>query len=66
MAERERQGSAHSFEVVIERDVMVTMRDGVRLATDITGPHAKARRCPATFRCCWSARRMTRVLRASP
>jgi putative CocE/NonD family hydrolase len=38
MAERERQGSAHSFEVVIERDVMVTMRDGARLATDIYRP----------------------------
>jgi predicted acyl esterase len=35
MAGRERQGSAHSFEVVVERDVMVAMRDGVRLATEI-------------------------------
>ena len=38
MAERERQGSAHCFEVVVERDVMVAMRDGVRLATDIYRP----------------------------
>ena len=38
MAERERQGSAHCFEVVVERDVMLTMRDGVRLATDIYRP----------------------------
>src|SRR5690348_14849919 len=38
MAERERHGSAHSFEVVVERGVMVTMRDGVRLATDVYRP----------------------------
>ena len=38
MAQRERQGSAHSYEVVVERDVMLAMRDGVRLATDIYRP----------------------------
>jgi uncharacterized protein len=38
MAQREREGSAHLFEVVVERDVMVAMRDGVRLATDIYRP----------------------------
>src|SRR5690242_8379342 len=43
MAERKREGSAHSFDVHIERDVMVAMRDGVCLATDIYRPaHAGA------------------------
>jgi len=35
MADRERQGSENCFEVVVEREVMVEKREGVRLATDI-------------------------------
>jgi uncharacterized protein len=38
MVARERHGSAHCFEVAVERDVMVTMRDGARLATDVYRP----------------------------
>jgi hypothetical protein len=65
MAERERQGSAHSFEVVIERDVMVTMRDGVRLATDIYRPARGGGGGGRPVAVVLSARRMTRALRAS-
>src|SRR5208282_6540248 len=49
MAERERQGSAHNFEVAVERDVMVTMRDGVRLATDIYRPARGGAAVPGRF-----------------
>lgn len=49
MAERERQGSAHSFEVVVERDVMVAMRDGTRLATDIYRPAIGGAPAPGRF-----------------
>ena len=49
MAERERQGSAHCFEVVVERDVMVAMRDGVRLATDIYRPASGGVPVPGPF-----------------
>ncbi|MGH7915115.1 MAG: CocE/NonD family hydrolase, partial [Candidatus Binataceae bacterium] len=49
MAERDRQGSAHSFEVVVERDVMVTMRDGMRLATDIYRPARTGAPTPGRF-----------------
>ncbi|MGZ6227841.1 MAG: CocE/NonD family hydrolase, partial [Candidatus Binataceae bacterium] len=49
MAERERQGSAHNFEVVVERDVMLTMRDGVRLATDIYHPARGGAAVPGRF-----------------
>jgi len=35
MAEQIREGSSQSYGVVVERDVMVVARDGVRLATDI-------------------------------
>jgi predicted acyl esterase len=39
-----RQGSAAGYDVVIERDVLVPMRDGVRLATDLYFPlHAGTR-----------------------
>jgi predicted acyl esterase len=42
-----RQGSAAGYDVVIERDVLVPMRDGVRLATDLYFPmHAG---CPGYF-----------------
>ncbi len=49
MAERERQGSAHSFEVAVERDVMVAMRDGARLATDIYRPALGGAPAPGPF-----------------
>src|ERR1700732_5262241 len=49
MAQRERQGSAHCFEVVVERDVMVAMRDGVRLATDIYRPARGGASVPGRF-----------------
>jgi putative CocE/NonD family hydrolase len=38
MAERHYQGSWQEFDVVVECDVMVPMRDGIRLATDIYFP----------------------------
>jgi putative CocE/NonD family hydrolase len=49
MAQRERQGSAHSYEVVVERDVMLAMRDGVRLATDIYRPARAGAPAPGRF-----------------
>jgi putative CocE/NonD family hydrolase len=49
MADRERQGSAHCFEVVVEREVMVAMRDGVRLATDIYRPARDGAPVPGHF-----------------
>ncbi len=38
MAAKARQGSWHAYDVVVERNVMVTARDGIRLATDIYLP----------------------------
>jgi uncharacterized protein len=49
MAERKREGSAHSFDVHIERDVMVAMRDGARLATDIYRPAHTGTPVPGRF-----------------
>lgn len=49
MAQRERQGSPHSFEVVVERDVMVAMRDGTRLATDVYRPALGGAPVPGRF-----------------
>lgn len=49
MAQRERQGSAHGFGAAIERDVMVKMRDGVRLATDIYRPALGGAPAPGRF-----------------
>ena len=49
MADREREGSAHCFEATIERDVMVAMRDGVRLATDIYRPARGGAPVPGRF-----------------
>ncbi len=49
MADREREGSAHCFEAAIERDVMVAMRDGVRLATDIYRPARGGSPLPGHF-----------------
>lgn len=45
----ERQGSAAIYDVVAERDVMVTMRDGVRLATDLYFPGIGGNRAPGRF-----------------
>ncbi|HZO82553.1 MAG TPA: CocE/NonD family hydrolase [Candidatus Binataceae bacterium] len=44
-----RQGSEHRFEVVVERDVMVAMRDGTRLATDIYRPALEGAPAPGRF-----------------
>ena len=49
MADREREGSPHCFEATIERDVMVAMRDGVRLATDIYRPARGGAPVPGRF-----------------
>ncbi|MGH7934833.1 MAG: CocE/NonD family hydrolase [Candidatus Binataceae bacterium] len=49
MAQHERQGSAHSYDVVVERDVMVAMRDGARLATDIYRPALNGAPAPGRF-----------------
>jgi predicted acyl esterase len=38
MSEHHYQGSWQAFAVAVERDVMVPVRDGVRLATDIYIP----------------------------
>jgi uncharacterized protein len=38
MAPRERLGSWHAYDVMVERDTMMLARDGVRLATDIYCP----------------------------
>jgi uncharacterized protein len=38
MADKQRQGSWHEYDVVVERSSMIAMRDGVRLATDIYRP----------------------------
>ncbi|HTE85879.1 MAG TPA: CocE/NonD family hydrolase [Dehalococcoidia bacterium] len=44
-----RQGSAQQFDVVWERDVMVAMRDGIRLATDIYRPALNGRAVERAF-----------------
>ena len=54
----ERQGSAPIYDVIAERDVMVPMRDGVRLATDLYFP-AMADRSPGLFPCSSSGRPTT-------
>ncbi|HEY6418652.1 MAG TPA: hypothetical protein VIX59_06575 [Candidatus Binataceae bacterium] len=43
------EGSAHSFDVVVERDVMATARDGVKLATDIYRPALAGRPAGGRF-----------------
>jgi uncharacterized protein len=45
----ERQGSAATYDVCAERGVMVTMRDGVRLATDLYVPARDGRPAPGRF-----------------
>lgn len=49
MADHAYQGSAHCHGVVVERDVMVAMRDGTRLATDIYRPAAAGSPAPGRF-----------------
>src|SRR5215469_3213429 len=45
----ERQGSAAVYDVLAVRDVMVPMRDGVRLATDLYLPALGGARAPGRF-----------------
>ena len=45
----ERQGSAASYDVWAERGVMVAMRDGIRLATDLYLPARDGRPAPGQF-----------------
>ena len=45
----ERQGSAPIYDVIAEREVMVAMRDGVRLATDLYFPALGGKRAPGRF-----------------
>jgi len=45
----ERQGSAPIYDVIAERGVIVTMRDGIRLATDLYFPALDGRRAPGQF-----------------
>ena len=45
------------FEVIVQRDVMVAMRDGVRLATDVYLPARNGSRWRNARRSSWSARR---------
>jgi putative CocE/NonD family hydrolase len=49
MTASDRASSVQPFEVVIESDVMVTMRDGVRLATDIHRPARDGRALEGPF-----------------
>jgi hypothetical protein len=44
-----REGSPHSFDVTVERDVMVAMRDGTRLATDLYRPAIDGTAAPGRF-----------------
>jgi hypothetical protein len=50
------------YEVAASKNVMISMRDGVRLATDIYRRPETAFRSKASFRYCWSARRTIRTL----
>jgi uncharacterized protein len=43
------QGSRVQYEVIVERDVMISMRDGVRLAMDIYRPALEGKPVPGTF-----------------
>lgn len=45
----ERQGSPAAYDVVAEREVMIPLRDGVRLATDLYFPALDGRRAPGRF-----------------
>ena len=49
MSEHHYQGSWQAFAVAVEHDVMVPVRDGVRLATDIYFPAADGRPVPGPF-----------------
>ncbi|MGH7986425.1 MAG: CocE/NonD family hydrolase [Candidatus Binataceae bacterium] len=49
MTNNERQGSAHTYDVIVERDVMVAVRDGVRLATDVYRPSLAGAAVAARF-----------------
>jgi uncharacterized protein len=49
MAAKERQGSWHAYDVAVERNVMVTARDGIRLATDIYFPALDGARASGKF-----------------
>ena len=49
MAVKERQGSWHAYDVAVERNVMVTARDGIRLATDIYFPSLDGARASGKF-----------------
>jgi len=52
-----------AYEVAETKNVMVAMRDGVRLATDIYRPARNGNRRTADSQLCWSVRRTTRNLR---
>jgi uncharacterized protein len=49
MASTERQGSWHAYDVVVEHDTMIPVRDGVLLATDIYFPSSGGRPAPGPF-----------------
>ena len=49
MAPKERLGSWHAYDVAVERDTMIPVRDGVRLATDIYFPSSIGLRAPGRF-----------------
>jgi hypothetical protein len=49
MSSTERQGSWHAYDVVVERDTMIPVRDGVLLATDIYFPSSGGRAAPDPF-----------------
>ncbi len=49
MAPKERLGSWHAYDVAVERDTMIPVRDGVRLATDIYFPSSVGLRAPGRF-----------------
>ena len=49
MSDTTRAGSAAIYDVLAEREVMVPMRDGVRLATDLYFPALDGQRAPGRF-----------------
>jgi len=49
MAEHEHRGSPHSYQVSVERSVMVAMRDGTSLAMDVYRPALNGAAAPGRF-----------------
>jgi len=49
MATKERSGSWQAYDVAIDRDIMIAVRDGLRLATDIYFPASAGIHAPGRF-----------------